>query len=144
MAWSFTFKPVCSLKKYSTHNPGRRSSIAKSLHLDMVKSLEFCPISKRDESERIVRAVILKPGFKHSSKEIASTCYKWMEGKDKGGVNGAVKILESMIVPTDMKINGRELKKSTWIMVLKILDDSLWRDFQSGAFKIAGENVQRI
>lgn len=143
MSWSFTFKPVYSLKKYSDHVPERRSSIAKSLRLDMINSLIFCPVSKADQKAKIVRAIILEPDTKYSTKEVAAACYDYMENKVKEQVNG-LRVLENMIVPEDMEIERHKLRKGTWVMVLKILSDSLWRDFQSGAFRIAGENVQEI
>ena len=148
MSWSFSLKPVSIWKENSTHSPERRSPISKALHLTEIKNVDFCPVSKADEWRRIVRAIILKPGQKYSREEIRLACYNWMENIQKynGQINGAVKILENMIVPVDMKINDSQevFKAGTWIIVLKILSKSLWREFQSGAFHIAGENVQEI
>jgi len=145
--WSFSLRPVSTVEK-STHRTERRSPISKALHLTEIKNVDFCPVSKADEWRRIVRAIILKPGQKYSREEIRLACYNWMENIQKynGRINGAVKILENMIVPVDMKINDSQevFKAGTWIIVLKILSKSLWREFQSGAFHIAGENVQEI
>lgn len=137
MSWSFTLEADFPVQK--SYEEGRISSIAKSINVE-IESLEFCPISKSDEEERIVRAVILAPDDETSEDDVRAACYSYMESKN----NGEIKILENMLTPADMKINGQELKKSTWIMTLKILDDEIWRDFQSGAFRIAGESVEEI
>lgn len=146
--WSFSLRPVSVWKKDSTHSPERRSRISKALHLTEIKNVDFCPVSKSDEWRRIIRAIILKPGQKYSREEIRLACYNWMENIQKynGQINGAVKILENMIVPVDMKINDSQelFKAGTWIIVIKILNKSLWREFQSGAFHIAGESVKEI
>lgn len=156
MEWSFKLadfpiqkayneRRISAVEKTIPESPARRSPISKALHLTEIKNVDFCPVSKADEWRRIVRAIILKPGQKYSKEEIRAICYDWMEGENKGRVNGAVKVLENMIVPTEnMIINGQEMKKGTWIVVLKILSKSLWREFQSGAFHITGQNVQEI
>lgn len=141
MSWSFTLEADFPVQK--SYEEGRISSIAKSINVE-IESLEFCPISKSDEEGRIVRAVILSPDDETSEDDVRAACYSYMESKNRGQINGEIKILENMLTPADMKINGQELKKSTWIMTLKILDDEMWQAFQTGFFRIAGESVEEI
>lgn len=143
MSWSFTLEADFPVQK--SYEEGRICSIAKALHVK-IESLEFCPISKSDEEERIVRAVILAPDDEMSEGQVRAACYSYMENKVNKikERNNGVRVLENMLTPAPMKINGQELKKSTWIMTLKILDDEIWKDFQSGAFRIAGESIEEI
>ena len=139
MSWSFTLKPEFPVQK--SYNPGRRSSIAKSIHVE-VEELIFCPISKEDELERIVRTVILEPNDEMSEDDVRAESYHYMESPRRG--NGSVRVIESMIAPLDMRINEKNVKRGSWMMTLKILDNEIWKDFQIGEFKISGRSIQEI
>lgn len=139
MSWSFTLRPEFPVQK--SYNRRGLSSIAKSIHVE-VDELIFCPISKEDEERRYVRAVILQPNDEMSEEDIRAESYHWMESPRRG--NGSVCIIESMIAPLDMLINKKNVKRGSWIMTLKIVDDEIWKDFQRGEFKISGRSVQEI
>lgn len=140
MNWSFTLRPVFPLQK---SNEGKICSISKAIAVE-IEELIFCPISKSDEEERIVRAVILEPNSEMSEDDIRNESYHWMESRDWNDVSGSVHVLETMIAPTAMKINGQEVRKSSWVMTLKIVSDEIWEDFQRGEFKISGRSLQEI
>jgi len=144
MSWSFSLKPVSIWKEDSIHDPeGRISTIAKSINVE-VEELIFCPISKEDEEERIVLAVILEPNDEMSKDDVRSESYYYMESSKKGRVNGSVRVLETMITPCDMRINEKNVKAGSWLMTLKILDDEIWKDFERGEFKISGRSLQEL
>ena len=139
MSWSFTLRPTFPLQK--SHDEGRICSIAKSINVE-IESLEFCPISKSDEERRFVRAVILAPDDEMSEADVRGEAYRYMESPRRG--NGSVRVIENMIVPVDMKVNKKSVKRGSWMMTLKILDDEIWKDFERGEFKISGRSLQEI
>lgn len=141
MEWSFSLKPVSSLQK--SYEEGRICSIAKSLSVE-VEELIFCPISKEDELEKIVRTIVLEPNSEMSADDVKAESYRYMESGKKERVNGSVRILETMIAPCDMRINEKNVKAGSWLMTLKILDDAIWKDFQRGEFIISGRSLQEI
>jgi len=141
MTWSFTLKPTFPVQK-SHDEEVRICSIAKSLCVE-VEEMIFCPISKEDEEERIVRALILQPSDEMSEEDVKAESYHWMESSKKGRVNG-VRVLETMIAPVDMRINKKNVRAGSWMMTLKILDDEIWKDFERGEFRIAGESIEEI
>jgi len=56
-------------------------------------------------------------------------------------VNGAVKIVESYLAPTDLTIAERAIKKGTWLLGVRVVSDELWnavKDGQLTGFSIGG------
>lgn len=51
----------------------------------------------------------------------------------EGSVDDRVKILESYIAPCDFEMNGQTIKKGTWMLGARVVDDALWQDVKSGA-----------
>ena len=142
MTWSFSLKPVSVWKEDSAHDPeGRISSIAKSINIE-VEELIFCPIVKEDEERRFVRAIVLAPNDEMSETDVKAESYRYMESPRRG--NGSVRVIESMIAPVDMRINEKNVKRGSWMMTLKILDDEIWKDFERGEFIISGRSLQEI
>lgn len=54
-------------------------------------------------------------------------------------VNGRVKILESYVSPAEFEIDGTKLKKGTWLLAVRVLDDDLWRQVKAG--EISGLSI---
>jgi hypothetical protein len=112
-------------------------------------------VSKADEKapteERIVFGVVLEPDIVDSQSDtydaetIKVAAYKYMEQFQNTGfmhkvlVNQDVKILESYLAPVDMTIEGRAIKKGTWLMAVRVLSDVLWKGIQEG--KITGYSI---
>jgi len=43
-----------------------------------------------------------------------------------------VKILESYLAPADFEVDGTRIKKGTWLLAVRIVDDELWRQIKAG------------
>lgn len=47
-------------------------------------------------------------------------------------VNGRVKILESYLAPTSFALDGAQIRKGTWLLAVRVLDDKLWTQIKNG------------
>jgi DNA adenine methylase len=83
----------------------------------------------------------------YSSAEIRGAAHRFMEDFQDVGlmhkmrVNGAVKIVESYLAPSDLKVGDTAIKKGTWLLGVRVLSDTLWKDVQEGrltGFSIGG------
>jgi hypothetical protein len=114
------------------------------------KSLEIF-ISKEDE--HIVGGIVYEPdivdgqGDWASEEDIQEAAYYFMENsqqfkvRHKGEPNSLIKILESYIVPAGFRIDGKLVKKGSWYLTLRILDEEVWREVKEGkltGFSLAG------
>lgn len=55
--------------------------------------------------------------------------------------DGDIDLLESYIAPVDFEINGRQIKRGTWLMKARINDLTIWADVKAGrrtGFSIGG------
>lgn len=62
-------------------------------------------------------------------------CFKKCDGAD---------VVESYIAKCDMEIEGRVVKKGTWVMTMEIADSDVWDSIQNGeitGFSMGGEGV---
>ena len=50
----------------------------------------------------------------------------------RGLVNGRVKILESYLAPTSFALGGAQVRKGTWLLAMRVLDDDLWSQVKNG------------
>lgn len=112
----------------------------------------------KSSEERIVFGVVLEPDEVDSQNdtvpahEIEKAAYRFMEefrnlGKQhKELVNGKLVLLESYIAPIDFEIEGQKVKKGTWLLKERVVDDSLWEAVKAGkftGFSIGGSAVRR-
>jgi DNA adenine methylase len=59
----------------------------------------------------------------------------------KSSVSDKVAILESYIAPCSFDLSGYTVRKGTWLLALRVMDDDLWKAVESGAitgFSIGG------
>lgn len=108
--------------------------------------------------ERFVLGIVLEPETVdaqndiYSAEEIRKAAHLYMEefGHIKlmhrgAPIDGKVKILENYIAPVAMEIDGQPVKKGTWLLGVRVLDDSLWNAVKSGdltGFSIGGLAVK--
>lgn len=108
--------------------------------------------------ERYVLGIVLEPDIvdaqqdTYSAEEIRQAADKFMTDfrnmglMHKGFVNEKVKILESYIAPTDLQLDGVAVKKGTWMMAVRVLDDGLWEACKKGkltGFSIGGSAIRK-
>jgi len=106
--------------------------------------------------ERIVFGIVYEPGVADSHKHfmkaetIRNLAHSYMEKSGTLGlqhtlkVNGKVKILESYVTQYEGKIGDRVIKKGTWMMMARIVDDTIWKAVKDGTltgFSFAGTGI---
>jgi hypothetical protein len=101
------------------------------------------PLLKTDE-ERYVLGIVLEPETVDaqddidSAAEVRDAAHRFMEQYQNIGlmhrdlVNGRVKILESYLAPAAFTLDGTQLRKGTWLLAVRVLDDELWAQIKSG------------
>lgn len=107
--------------------------------------------------ERFVLGIVLEPEEVDAQKDIYSdaevrtAAHKFMEQYQNIGlmhrdvVNEQVKILESYVAPVDFEMDGIVVKKGTWLLAVRVLDDELWSEVKEGGltgFSIGGSAVR--
>jgi DNA adenine methylase len=56
-----------------------------------------------------------------------------------------VKILESYVAPAAFALDGTQVRKGTWLLAVRVLDDALWGQIKAGelsGFSIGGSAVR--
>lgn len=120
-------------------------------------------VFKKDTEERIFGAVVIEPwtdvtpegdahGDKMTAEEIEKSAHGFMlNGATTGWMHVAkanAKVIESYIAPVDYTPEGSEevIKKGSWVLVVKVFDDTLWEMIQKGeitAFSPGGSGYRR-
>jgi hypothetical protein len=113
--------------------------------------------SSAPEEEHYVLGVVLEPETEDSQKDIYSedeirkSAHMYMEKhmhiglQHNGHVDDRVKILESYVAPCDFQLNDQQIKKGTWLLGARILDDELWASIKKGditGWSIGGSAVR--
>jgi site-specific DNA-cytosine methylase/site-specific DNA-adenine methylase len=102
------------------------------------------PVSKAEEEQRIVFGVVLEPdtvdsqGDTISAEEIIRAARLWLARYQNRGimhrriVNSKLELYESYTAPVNFVLNGRKIKKGTWLLMYHVLDDAMWQDIKDG------------
>jgi hypothetical protein len=115
---------------------------------------------KRDTiEERYVLGVVLEPeeidsqGHVYAEDEVRKAAHGFLEIHARMGlmhkqdVTGKIKILESFLSPVAMDIEGVIVKKGTWLLGARIVDDELWEGVKNGKFNgwsIGGTAIESV
>jgi DNA adenine methylase len=74
-----------------------------------------------------------------SAMEIEKAAHRFLEEFQQLGFNhkgmldkSAARIVESYIAPCDLRLNERDVKKGTWVLVTKVYNDTLWDAIKKG------------
>ena len=110
------------------------------------------PLLKTGE-ERYVLGIVLEPETVDAQKdiyaaaEVREAAHKFMQEYQniglmhQGLVNKGVKILESYLAPAPFELDGTQVRKGTWLLAVRVLDDKLWgqiKEGELGGFSIGG------
>lgn len=109
-----------------------------------------------DEGQRTVFGIVLEPetidsqGDIYNAEEIEKTAWRFMERYQQFGlmheeIVRSILPLESYCAPVDFEINGQKVKRGTWLLRVRVLDDEIWRKVRSGeltGFSIGGSAVR--
>ena len=123
-------------------------TVLKTDKTEIEKDIEIVPVKKGDE--HIVYGIVYEPdtvdaqGDQANAAEIKKAAYGFMENVQTfkvmhKGKKVKVKILENYIAPVDFTIEKRNIKKGSWILVTRILDEKLWKDIKAG--KLTGYSM---
>lgn len=118
--------------------------------------VKHLPVFKTDE-ERFVLGIVLEPTKEmgqpdsqkdvYSAEEVKKSSYKFMEEfqviglQHRADVSDRVSILLNWITLEDSTINGQPVTKGTWLLGVRVKDDTLWAAVKSGeitGFSIGG------
>lgn len=125
------------------------------------KAFEFglemgVPIAKIDKEKRLVTGIVLEPDTIDAQDDtidaeaIERAAHNFLSKYHKETRLGllhkifgeiGVDLVESWVSPLDMVMGEEKVKKGTWVMTVKVLDDALWRQIKSGeitGFSIGG------
>lgn len=119
----------------------------------MTKQVRLLKYETRDatqegeEEERFVLGEVLVPDEDDSQEDtydvetVRRAAHYFMEYSPVIGLmheralsRAKVRVLESYIAPVDMDIEGRFVKKGTWLLGARIVDDMLWESVKAGTF----------
>jgi len=114
------------------------------------KQIPIFAVEKSGDDKRIVYGIVYSPdevdaqGDQASAEEIEKAAYHFMEHVQTfklmhKGKAAKIKILESYIAPENLTIAGRKIKKGSWILVTRILDEKIWKLVKAG--KLTGYSM---
>ncbi len=109
------------------------------------------PIVKIDLERRLVASVVYEPevadahGDGMSLSEIEKSCHgfgiRYGQGRGEMGTDHAEKAsrlaivpVETFLAPVDFDLGDQHVKKGSWVMWSKVLDDRLWKDVKDGVY----------
>ncbi len=110
-------------------------------------------IVKSEDDRRLVWVVVMVPDKVDHEKQWASAdtiekaCHMWMLNGSKVFLEhsvpiDSVKVVENYTTLADMDLDGRLVKKGSWIAVMHVPNDKLWEMIKSGELK--GGSVRGI
>lgn len=126
-------------------------------HDPTLKLLRKAEEAAGSEEERTVFGIVLEPetvdsqNDVYSEEEVRKTAHRFMERYQQFGlmheeIVPSIMPLESYLAPVDFSIAGQKVKKGTWLLRVRVLDDAIWQDVKSGAltgFSIGGSAIRR-
>lgn len=114
------------------------------------------PILKADEEQRLVTGIVLEPDEVDAQNDtitadvIEKAAHNFLARYNRGTKLGVmhkifgeigVELVESFIAREDMELGGQPVKKGSWLMTVKILEEPMWKKVKSGeitGFSIGG------
>lgn len=113
----------------------------------------YVPIEKASEEERTITGIVLRPdvvdaqGDIMDSKVIKTAAHAFLSNYNKTSKLGYMhkdfkpkfELAESYIAPSELNFNGTLVPKGSWIMVLKVLNEDIWKLVKRG--KLTGLSI---
>jgi len=141
-------RPACKVEKVEMPKVESSSKLGKPM---FEKEVSFIPLLKATKKEeRIVYGIVYEPdeedsqGDEANAEEIRKAAYQFMEKVQTfkvmhKGKNVKVRILENYLAPVDFVIEGKSVKKGSWVLVTRILDNKIWKAIKKG--KLTGYSM---
>lgn len=124
---------------------------------DLAKNHAVRLLRKAETEERFVLGIVLEPDVVDSQNdtydeaEVRKAAHRFMEHHAQLGlqhseiVTGKLKILESYVTPVEFSVGEEVVKKGTWVLGIRLVDDDLWVATKSGSytgFSIGGTAIR--
>jgi hypothetical protein len=118
-------------------------SVDKALLTPWTQEVRLMKAASKGE-ERFVLGVVLEPETIdaqrdiYSADEVRKAAHGFMEHfahiglMHKDLIDGRVKILESYLAPSEFTVDGQLVKKGTWLLGARIVDEELWTAIKEG------------
>jgi len=145
----------------SQTDPGTLQPEQGELEPGTVEEPTFAPIDVKivkieSEEERTVFGIVLEPEEIDSQKDVYSedevrkTAYQFLERYQQFGlmhqqIVSTILPLESYLAPVEFKSGEQTIKKGTWLLRTRILDDAIWKKIKKGeltGYSIGGSAVR--
>ena len=125
------------------------SRIIRLIESQLVNVERYVPIQKIDSDKRLVTGIVLEPGEVDaqndtvSAEVIEKASIKFLarfNDATKLGVmhkifgDVGLQLAHSWIALSAAKIGGKKVKKGTWLMTVKVVNDALWKKTKAGKF----------
>jgi len=109
-----------------------------------------------EEEERMVYGIVLEPNTVDAQRDIISeeeiklAAHRFLEDSQEIGYEHtdfakSFKIMESFVAPDNFIINKQQVKKGTWLMAVRVVDDQVWKEVKKGnlkGFSVAGKAIR--
>lgn len=113
--------------------------------------MKFRQFLTKNEEKRLVYGIVYEPysvdtqGDYASDDEIEKACHKFMENWQKVGLMHQrdmpdIKVVECYVAPTNFRLNGEEIKKGSWVLAVKVYNDTIWEMVKKG--ELTGFSLQ--
>jgi len=154
--WIFQYVPVAEGRSEWMISKPKDQEFKKS----KIEKTVTVAIAKAVVDKRLVTGVVLEPEVWDADDQIYSadviekTAHKFLAEYNKRTKPGVqhndytrtIEIVESYITPVAFTLNKQKVKKGSWIMTMKVLDDEIWKMIKKGeltGFSIKGWAVAR-
>lgn len=115
------------------------------MYFDKPRKITF-PIYKSSEEKRLVVGIVLAPervdhhGDIYDAETIERAAHNFLKDCREMAhphtfKNKNIQVVESYIAPVDFELEGRSVKRGMWILVAKVMDDSIWEKIKNKEVK---------
>ena len=143
-------RSIFSIKAHERSIRLHDSSDQSTIRMDLNGSSEEVSHEKsvriiaKSDDERVAVGIVYEPdetdvhGDYSTEEEIRRAAWDFMENGqvfkvNHKGVPIAASVLESYVAPADFLLDDQQVKKGTWILTTRVLDDEIWSKIRSGA-----------
>lgn len=120
---------------------------------EVIVTKTFVPIVKADADRRLITGIVLVPeqvdahGDIYDAEVIEAAAHDFLSNYNDGSTLGLmhkdfkrdIDVLESYLAPMEFALGDRTVKQGTWILVVRVNEDSIWKKVKDG--KITGFSI---
>lgn len=108
------------------------------------REAKLVPVAKESGMEQVVYGIVYEPdevdahGDTTTAEEIRAACYNYMASyagvmkmNHRGGTIDVI-VLENYIAPCDFKVDKQQVKRGSWVLVVRVNDEAIWEKIVDG------------